>query len=229
VRQKIRVMLVDDEVIVREALCALLEMEEHLALVGTADAAGAAVRQAQHCQPDVILLDMHLPDRSGVAVIPDLLRVHPTARIVLLTAYATQDEVKAAFRAGAVGYVFKTQAITELVRAIEQAAQEQSPPPPIIAHMMLRQFWRQSDTVKTPLSEAEMRLLPLVAQGYTNQEVARQLGVSDHTVRVQMRSIMTKLHLSSRTQVALHALKCGWVQLGAGSIHPQPAEHPILL
>jgi DNA-binding NarL/FixJ family response regulator len=140
---KIRVLLVEDEVIVAEAIGALLELEERIEVVGIADSAAAAVRKVRVRHPDVILLDMGLPDRSGVAALPDLLAKHPAARIVMLTAYADEANVAAAFQAGAVGFVLKTQAVTELVRAIEQAVQGQSSLPPTVAPMMLRQFCPQ--------------------------------------------------------------------------------------
>jgi DNA-binding NarL/FixJ family response regulator len=218
-QSKIRIMLVEDEAIVSEAICALLEMEASITIVGRADTAEVAVRKARLLKPDVLLLDMHLPDRSGVEVITELLRDNLAVRIVLLTAYAADEEVVAAFRAGAVGYVLKTQAITDLVRAIKQATQEQSALPSTVAHIILRQINRAGEpTKRTLLSEAEWRVLALVAQGLANKEIARQLMLSRMTVNAHVSTLMGKLKVTNRTQAALYALKQGWVTLEASPV-----------
>jgi two-component system, NarL family, response regulator LiaR len=138
--------------------------------------------------------------------------------------------ITAAFRLGAVGYVLKTQAVTELLRTIEQAVQERSPLSPKVAHTMLHLFSQQSSGADAELlTQAEMRTLLLVAQGYSNKDIARHLSVSGFTVNVQVHSILTKLQLTNRTQVALYALKRGWARLDAGSIQPKPVERSISL
>jgi DNA-binding NarL/FixJ family response regulator len=225
-QQKIRLMLVEDEAIVNEAICALLEMEESIAVVGKAATAATAVQQAHLLKPDVLLLDLHLPDRPGVEVIVELMGDNPALRILILTAYAADDEVVAAFRAGAVGYILKTQAITELVRAIEQATQGQSVLPPAVAHIMLRQLNRLTEPTGRPaLSGVERRVLVLVAQGLTNKEIARHLELSPMTVHAHVSAILSKLNVTNRTQAALFALKQGWVSL---EVRPKPDRQAIL-
>jgi NarL family two-component system response regulator LiaR len=211
----IRVLLVEDETIVGEAIRALLEMEDGITVIDEADTANDAVRKAHLLQPDVTLLDLRLPDRPGVEVIQEIVEEDPEARIVVLTAYADDEEVANAFRAGAVGYVLKTQAITELVQAIEDAHRGQSLLHPTIARKVLQQLnpRPQQPPAESLLSEAELRVLVFVAQGLTNRDISEQLGVSHTTVRTHISRIFHKLRLTNRTQVALYALKEGLVDL----------------
>ena len=221
----IRVLLVEDETIVGEAIRALLEMEEGITVIDEAETANDAVRKAQLLQPDVTLLDLRLPDRSGVEVIQEIVEEDPEARIVVLTAYADDEEVANAFRAGAVGYVLKTQAITELVKAIEDAHRGQSLLHPTIARKVLHQLNAppQPPPAESLLSEAELRVLVFVAQGLTNRDISEQLDVSHTTVRTHISRIFHKLRLTNRTQVALYALKEGLVDLNATLNQPRRA------
>src|SRR5262245_57378777 len=124
--KKIRLLIVEDETIVREAICALLALEEDIMVIGQASNAEMAVRKARLLKPDVILLDLRLPDKSGIAVIEEIAQTDPATRILVLTAYADDNEVAAAFKAGAVGYLLKTQMINDLVCAIRYTYQGQS-------------------------------------------------------------------------------------------------------
>jgi DNA-binding NarL/FixJ family response regulator len=234
--KQIRVLLVEDEAIVCEAICALLANEERITVVGKAMSAEAAVRKAHLLKPDVILLDLQLPDGSGVEVTQAIMAENPDACIVILTGCVDEGMMAAAFKSGAVGYVLKTQDITELVRAIENARQGQMSLHPKVAHMMvnkvghsLRQY---ADEIA--LSEAEMRVLSFVAQGLANKEIAHRLGVSRMTVHVHVSSILSKLRLTNRTQAVLYALKRGWVTLDESpkslrskqGVHVSALSHP---
>jgi two-component system, NarL family, response regulator LiaR len=211
----IHVLLVEDETIVSEAIRALLELEEGIAVIAEASTAAEAIRKASTLQPDVILLDLRLPDQPGIEVIETLVEQESEARIVVLTAYADDEEVTNVFRAGAVGYVLKTQAVTELVRAIEDAYQGQTLLHPTIARKILQGLNHSADVpaIETPLSEAELRVLLGVAQGQTNRTIGLTLGVSHTTVRTHISRIMHKLRLKNRTQMALYALKEGLIDL----------------
>jgi DNA-binding NarL/FixJ family response regulator len=228
---KIRLMLVEDEAIVGAAICALLEKEEHITIVGRADTAEAAVRKARLLKPDVLLLDLHLPDRSGVEVIEELVPENPAVRVLIFSAYADEREVAAAFRAGAVGYVMKSQAVTDLVQAIEQVTQGLAAMPRVVTDIILRQINHASEhTEDPPLSSVEWRVLVLVAQGFANKDIARHLSLSSHTVNAYVSSILGKLNVMNRTQAALYALRRGWVKLEASPVQSyQPAQALLAL
>ncbi|RIK39512.1 MAG: DNA-binding response regulator [Chloroflexi bacterium] len=210
--KKIRVLVVEDEAIVAEAICAILETEPTIAVVGKAIDGEAAIRKTQLLHPDVILLDLHLPDKPGASVIAEITAQIPDARVVVLTAHADDCEVAATFRAGAVGYVLKTQAVTDLVRAIENAHAGLSCVPPRIARIMMNTFTAppvRQLMADQPLSEAELRVLALVARGYQNKEIAHQLGISRPTVHAHVSRILSKLELGNRTQAAVYAQRLG--------------------
>lgn len=208
---KIRVLLVEDEKIVAEAICALLSTEPGLMVIAQAETGESAIRKARLVHPDVILLDLHLSDQSGVEVVTAIMQENPQARIVILTAFADEQEVAAAFRAGVIGYVLKTQAIDDLVKAIENAYEGRSCVPPNIARIMLSTLnpERKRCTQHVQLSDAELRVLSFVGKGLQNKEIAHLLGLSRQTVHGHVSHILTKLKLENRTQAAIYAYRQG--------------------
>jgi NarL family two-component system response regulator LiaR len=157
-----------------------------------------------------------------VKVIAELVRDNPAVRIVLFTAYAADDDMVAAFQAGAIGYLSKTQPPPDLLRAIEHAAHGQTVIPPAVAENMRRQLNpAKEQTAKPLLSKVEWRVLVLLAQGYSNKDIARHLTLSCLTVSAHVSNILSKLKLANRTQVALYALKQGWVKLDELPPHPK--------
>jgi DNA-binding NarL/FixJ family response regulator len=209
-QEKIRVLLVEDEGIVRNAISALLDLQAEITVVGEATTAAEAVQLAQRLQPDVALVDLRLPDKRGTEVIYEILEKEPQTRILLFSAFADERELALAFAAGAIGYVCKTQSIDELVQAIHAAQRGQRSTPKTVqgagpSAPQLRATRWQGEL----LSEAERRVLALVAQGLTNKEIASQLGLSTKTVECHIGYILGKLRLSNRTQAALYALKYG--------------------
>jgi DNA-binding NarL/FixJ family response regulator len=215
VYRKIRVLVVDDEYIVSEAIAALLEMDAGITVVGHAASAEMCLWKTRSLRPDVVLLDLHLPDKPGVEVIHTLLAENPNLPILILTGYAEDHEVAAALRAGVVGYVLKTQSVSELVGAIKNAQQGRSSIPPQVAKIMLKmlQSPQVAPAATEGLSEAEQRILTYVAQGWDNKTIARQLRLAQCTVQVHVSHILSKLHLENRTQAALYAVKHGYVSL----------------
>ena len=213
-KSPIRLLLVEDEFLVREAIAVLLEREKGITLVGQADTGTAAIRLARQCQPDVILLDLRLPDKAGVELIGELRQQDAAVRILVFTGYMVPHEVAAAFRAGADGYLLKTQTITELVRAIEQTYQGLTVLDSIVAPIILGRLTRQPQPA-TPslLSPCEQDIVSLMAQGLSNQAIANQLALARSTVHCHISNILHKLHLTNRTQLALYALQHGWVKL----------------
>ena len=209
----IRVLLVEDETLVREALRILLEQEESITLVGQAENAEAALHMARLYQPDLILLDLHLPDKSGVVLISELRQQDPSVRILVVTGSLVEHEVASIFRAGAAGYLLKTQTITDLITAIEQICQGQAALHPIAAHSVSRGLSRwPRRKATTPLSRGEQHVLHLVAQGFANKEIATRLALAETTVHVHLTSVLRKLRLKNRTQAALYALQHNWIQ-----------------
>ncbi|RIK35675.1 MAG: DNA-binding response regulator [Chloroflexi bacterium] len=211
----IRVLLVEDELIVGEAIRALLEETDGIVVIDDAGTAEAAVRKARTLKPDVILVDLLLPDKPGIHVIETIMDEDPTARILVLTAFSDDSRVAAAFQAGALGYVLKTQASEELVQAIQTAYRGLSALHPSIATKLVRQLKRpiEAPAEEALLTEPEERVLMGIARGLSNQEIADELGLSLSTVRTHVSKILSKLHLDNRTQAALHALRKGIVDL----------------
>jgi DNA-binding NarL/FixJ family response regulator len=217
--KRIRVLVVDDECSVREAIVALLKMAAGIMVVGKADSAERCVQKAHLLRPDVILLDLHLPDKSGVEVIGALLKDNPNVCIVILTGYADDHEVALAFRAGAVGYMLKTQAPSDLARTIEDTYEGRSSVSPRIAKIMLQMMNPRKSTAAhaaSGLTKGECRVLRCVAQGLTNKEIARHLHLCRSTVHVHVSHILRKLQVENRTQATLYALRTGLSSLANG-------------
>jgi DNA-binding NarL/FixJ family response regulator len=226
--EQIRVLVVEDEKIVGEAIRALLEDAPGINVIDEATTGEAAIRKARQLKPDVILVDLLLPDKSGVEVIEEIMANDPGAHILVLTGFSDDSRVTAAFQAGALGYVLKTQATTELVQAIQTAYHGQSALHPAIATKLVRQLKRPLESVseESLLSEPEERVLIGVARGFSNQEIAEELDLSLSTVRTHVSKILSKLNLENRTQAALYALKKGLVMLEQVRANPLPnASH----
>jgi DNA-binding NarL/FixJ family response regulator len=200
-KSNFHLLVVEDECLVREAICILLAQEKSITVVAQADTGAAAISLARQHQPDVILLDLHLPDQSGVELISALRQQAPSTRILIFTGYAAAHEVNAAFRAGANGYLLKTQMITDLVTAIEQTYHGQAVIDPTVVHILPGRQPRQRQSRATMrLSPSEQNILLLVAQGSSNQEIAHQLALSQSTVQAHISSILHKLHLNNRAR-----------------------------
>jgi len=219
--KQIRVLIVEDEVIVAEALCALLDDQQHISVVGRASNAREAVQKARQLDPDLILLDLRLPDQLGIWVITELAQSRAKAKILVLSGHAENKEVVAAFKAGAIGYVLKTQAATEIVQAIDSAMADHSTMHPTVAQLMIDQLGQQKSETKTDnlLTATELCVLTGVAQGLRNKEIAHSLAISRVTVSIHISRILHKLCLENRTQAALYALKRGFVPLEVQPSH----------
>ena len=214
--EQIRVLVVEDELIVGEAIRALLGEASDITVVDEANNAEEALEKARLLKPDVVLVDLHLPDKPGIQVIEEMIAEAPNTRILVLTASSDDTTVTAAFQAGALGYVLKTQATDDLVSAIHTAYRGLSALHPAIATKLVRQLKRpliEPPPVDSPLTEPEERVLLCVARGRSNQEIAAELGVSISTVRTHVSKILNKLQLENRTQAALFALRKGMLTL----------------
>ena len=213
--ETIRVFVADDHAVVREGLRALIGTEPGIEVVGEAADGQAAISGIRDLHPDVILLDLVMPHKSGLEVIGETTQSDPQARILVLTSFADDDKVFPAIKAGALGYLLKDSLPHELLQAIRDVHRGEPSLDPTIALKLLREFKRPAGqpSVAEPLTDREMKVLGLVARGLANQEIADVLGISERTVRTHIGNILDKLHLANRTQAALYALRKGWVSL----------------
>ncbi|MDY6868843.1 MAG: response regulator transcription factor [Chloroflexota bacterium] len=211
----IRLLIADDHAIVRRGLRSLIASEPGMALIAEAENGQEAVQKALSLQPDVILLDMVMPKMDGLQAIQAIKKKMAEARILVLTSFAEDDKVFPAIKAGALGYLLKDSSPDDLVEAIRDVYQGESSLHPIIARKLIRELNEPSDLPPTPepLTNREVDILKLVAQGMSNQEIADQLVLSEWTVRTHVRNILAKLHLANRTQAALYALREGLANL----------------
>lgn len=207
----IRILIAEDHPIVREGLRTLITSEPGMELVGEAADGVEAVDQARALHPDVILMDLMMPRKSGLEAITEIKAFQPEAPILVLTSFAEEDKVFPAIRAGALGYLLKDSSPEQLLRAIRDVHRGEPSLHPTIALKMIRELDRPSDQERSesPLTVREVEVLRLVAQGLTNQEIADRLIVSEWTVRTHVRNILGKLHLANRTQATLYALREG--------------------
>jgi NarL family two-component system response regulator LiaR len=213
--KSIRILISDDHAIVREGLRTLISTEPGMEVVGEAVDGVEAVQQACALQPDVILLDMVMPRMDGLEAIKEIKRKCPETHILVLTSFSEDEKVFPAIKAGALGYLLKNTTPERLLNAIRDVHQGKPSMSSDIAKKLMRELQRASDLPPTeePLTEREMDVLRLVAQGLSNQEIAERLVIGEGTVRTHVSNILTKLHLANRTQAALYALREGLTPL----------------
>ena len=211
----IRILIVDDHTLMRQGLRQLCEGPGGCAVVAEARNGAEAVQAARTTKPDVILMDIVMPDMDGVEAIHQIVGEAPTARIIALTMYHQEQYMLNAIRAGARGYLLKTVDAHDLIAAIEAVYRGEYLIDPLIAARSLSEFHLAAQTPSQvePLTESEMAVLRLVAQGVENEHIARTLNYSVYTVANRLRTIYEKLHVNNRTQAALYALRQGWVTL----------------
>jgi NarL family two-component system response regulator LiaR len=211
----IRVFIADDHAIVRKGIRAVLEIVPDIELVGEAENGRDAVYRVEELEPDVILMDLVMPQMDGIEAIHRIKELQPEARILVLTTFAGEDRIFPAIKAGALGYHLKDSRPEDLARAIRQVYRGESSLHPVIARKVLEELSRPSDRPPTPdpLTQREVEVLRLVAQGLENPEIAEKLVITEATVRTHVSNITSKLHVASRTQAALYALREGIASL----------------
>jgi two-component system, NarL family, response regulator NreC len=204
----IRVLIVDDHAVVRSGLRLLLAQEADIEPVGEAGTGRDAVFQARSLKPDVILMDVVMPDQTGLEVLPTIVHEHPDARVLILSMQDDPRYVREAFAAGAAGYVLKEAADTEVVAAVREVARGgRYVSPELGARLIAADAEATRRAGQDPLSERESEVLRLLALGHTNQEIAKQLFISVRTAETHRAHIMQKLHLQSRAELVRYALE----------------------
>jgi DNA-binding NarL/FixJ family response regulator len=193
----IRLLVVDDHPVVREGLVSVLSDEQDFEVAGSASSAEEAVVQTSASRPDVVLLDLEMPGTDGVSAIPQLHAAHADCKILVFTAYASDDRVFGAIRAGAAGYLLKGASSAEIARAIRVVAGGESYIEPRIAARLLTEAAAPQRFV---LTDRERSVLRLVAAGMPNKQIARQLSISERTVKFHVTSILNKLNADNRAQ-----------------------------
>ena len=203
---EIRVMLVDDHEIVRQGLRALLERREHLRVVAEAGTVEEAVAAAAETQPDVVVMDVRLPDGTGVEACREIRAARPETKVLMLTSYADDDAVYAAIIAGAASYMLKQTRGRDLVTAIEAVARGESLLDPAVTQSVLTRMREMASgghkDKLSDLTEQERRILGLIAEGKTNREIAETIFLSEKTVKNYVSTILSKLGMERRAQAA---------------------------
>jgi len=212
---EIRVLLADDHNVLRQGMAQVLEAQPDITVVAQADNGKEACRLAAQHQPDVILIDINMPEMDGVAASQQITAELPQTGIIILTMYRRDDYVFEAIKAGASGYLLKEAELDELLDAIRAVAQGEAVIDPSIAGRVLAELRRPrpapADEEVSELAERDLEILQLVAQGLSNQEIADRLFLAEKTIRNRLSLIFKRLHLENRTQAALYALREGLI------------------
>ena len=211
----IRVLIVDDQTVVREGMAAILAFYSDIEIVGQAEDGNKALALVKQTNPDVVLLDMVMPGQDGLTVIPKIKEIAPDVSILVVTSFAETERVYQAIKAGALGYLLKDATRDQLLQAIRDVAQGRASLHPSIAVRLIHEINHPSELLYTanPLTPRESETLRLIARGLSNQEIAQKLVVHERTIAKYVSSILDKLHLANRTQAALYALREGLTEL----------------
>ncbi|MCP4427286.1 MAG: response regulator transcription factor [Chloroflexi bacterium] len=211
----ITVLLVDDHAVVRQGVRFFLESQEEFVVVGEAESGETAVKLAAEQIPDVVLMDLVMPEMDGVEATRQVKKISPRSKIVVLTSYHDDEYIFPALQAGAISYILKDIHMEELAEAIRRAAHDEVTLHPRVAARIIQELHGiKEDDVNpfTELTNREMEALKLIADGLNNQNIAKQLTITEHTVKGHVSNILSKLHLADRTQAAVFAWKKGVVQ-----------------
>ncbi len=204
----VRVLIVDDHEVVREGLRSLINRRPGIDVVGEAGTVASAVSEARRLQPDVVIMDVRLPDGSGVEACREIREEHPDMKVIMLTSYADEEAVFSSILAGAAGYLLKQTRGQVLADSIETVAQGGSLLDPAVTQKVLQRLRDmgsgRSDDALSALSEQEHKILMLIAEGKTNKEIAQAIYLSDKTVKNYVSSILSKLNLRRRAEAAAY-------------------------
>lgn len=203
----IRIGIVDDHPIVRQGLRFLLEQEPEIEVVGEGENGEQAIKLVAEHLPDVLLLDLLMPEMDGIAAAREIKRIAPSVQIMILTSYFADDQIFSAIKAGALSYLLKETRAQELVAAVQAAARGESVLHPRVAARILRETQQSSQVPLNTLTPRELEVLGRIAHGRSNHEIAVELVVGEQTVKTHVSNILSKLQLADRTQAAIYALQ----------------------
>ncbi len=209
----IKVVLADDHAVVRHGLRFMLEQRPGIQVVGECSDGMRALELVTELLPDVALLDLLMPMMDGVAATREIKRRVPSTQIIILTSYSEDEHVFNAIKAGAISYLLKDSSPQELVEAVHAAARGESKLHPMIAARVLREMHQRQHSPLNDLTPRELEVLTRIARGRSNHEIAQELVISEPTVRTHVANILSKVHLTDRTQAAIFALQQNLVSL----------------
>ncbi len=210
--ERITVLIVDDHSVVRQGVRAFLEAQPDMRIVGEADSGEAAIRLAEEQVPDVVLMDLILPGMNGVEATRQIKRVSPRTQIIVLTSFYEDEHIFPALRAGAISYILKDIRSSELAEIVRKAAQGESVLHPRVAARVIQEVRQAKRAVPAPfaeLTERELDVLRMIAEGHSNAAIADKLVLSEKTVKGHVSNILSKLHMEDRTQAAVFAWQQG--------------------
>jgi NarL family two-component system response regulator LiaR len=205
----IRVLIVDDHQVVRQGLRFMLEQEDGIEVVGDCADGAAAIAAVKRLRPTVVLLDLFLPGQDGISVLTQIKQERPATEVLMLTSSTDDEHLLGALRAGALAYLRKTAGSEQIVGSVRAAARGESMLDPRIAARLVREI-RTSAQRRAPLdllSPREREVLAVLARGRSNRQIARELAITEETVKAHVSSILSKLHLADRTQAAIFGLQ----------------------
>jgi NarL family two-component system response regulator LiaR len=207
-REAISVVIVDDHAIVRQGLRTYLDLQSDIQVVGEAADGRQAVDVVRNLLPDIVLMDLVMPNGNGVDATREITALSPSTKVIVLTSFSEDEQVFASIKAGAQGYLMKDVLPQELVRAIRTVHRGEAQLDPEIARKLMHEFSNpQPARPKHDLTERELEVLGLISLGRSNKEISETLVLSEKTVKTHVSNILQKLHLSDRTQAAVYALR----------------------
>jgi NarL family two-component system response regulator LiaR len=212
---EIKVLLVDDHGVVRQGLRTYLDLFEDINIVGEAANGIEAIDRVNENKPDIVLMDLVMPEMDGIEATRKIMTIHPDIKIIVLTSFSDDDKVFPAIRSGAAGYLLKDISPPDLRKAIQSVHKGETHLHPEITKKLMNQFVtpKVEAEVKTDeLTPREIEVLQLIAEGLSNKELAQDLSISEKTVKTHVSSILGKLQLEDRTQAAIYAYKHGFVK-----------------
>ncbi len=212
--KRIRILITDDHYVVREGLAAMLSREDYIDVVGEAENGAVAIKKADELKPDIILMDLRMPEVDGVEAMKQIRNRHPEIKFIVLTTYDNDEDIFKGIEAGARAYLLKDSPREELFRAIRAVYRGESLIEPAVAGKVLDRLVELSQQgIAAELSKREIEVLELVAKGTGNKSIAEQLNISESTVKTHLQSIFQKLEANDRTEAVTKALSRGIIRL----------------